>query len=75
MLLKLHVDTFRGDLKLAALGDLDRLSRSITRTGLAVLDLLDDIVALEDLAENDVLAIEPTAMTCISQSKVSKHQS
>lgn len=59
--LKLHVDTFRGNLELAALGDLDRLSRSITSAGLGVLDLLDDIVALEDLAENDVLAIEPTA--------------
>lgn len=59
-LLKLHVDTFRGNLKLAALGDLDGLNRSITSAGLGVLDLLNDIVALEDLAEDDVLAIEPT---------------
>ena len=55
------MDTFGGNLKLTTLGDLDGLSRSIARAGLGVLDLLDDIVALEDLAEDDVLAIEPTA--------------
>lgn len=55
------MDTFRGNLELAALGNLDGHGGSIARTGLGVLDRLDDIVALEDLAENDVLAIEPTA--------------
>ena len=55
------MNTFGGDLKLAALGDLDGLRGLVAHALLAVLDLLDDIVALEDLAEDDVLAIEPTA--------------
>lgn len=55
------MDTFFGDLQLAGLGDLDRLLGLVTRLGLDVLDLLDDIVALEDLAEDDVAAIEPAA--------------
>jgi hypothetical protein len=55
------VDTFRGHLELAALGDLDRLGRAVARLGFGLLDLLDDVVALKDLAEYDVSAIEPTA--------------
>ena len=58
--LKLHVDTFFGDLQLAALGDLDSLDGLVARLGGDVLDLLNDVIALKDLAENDVAAIEPT---------------
>ena len=57
--LKLHVDTFRGDLQLSALGDLDLLNGLVARGGRGVLDLLDDVVSLEDLAEDDVPSIEP----------------
>jgi hypothetical protein len=54
-----HVNTFRGDLQLAALGDLDSLDGLVASSGRVLLDLLHDIVALENLAEHDVLAIEP----------------
>lgn len=63
-LLELNVNTFRGDIKLAALGDLDRLDGSVGTASLGVLDLLDDVVALEDLTEDDVLAIEPPGDGC-----------
>jgi hypothetical protein len=57
--LELNVNTFRGDIKLAALGNLDSLDGSVRRSSLGVLDLLDNLVALEDFTEDDVLAIEP----------------
>jgi hypothetical protein len=60
------VDTFGGDLKLARLGDLDRLDGLVAGLGLGVLNLLDELVALKDLAEDDVAAIEPTAREKIS---------
>jgi hypothetical protein len=56
--LKFNVNTFRGDLQLSALGNLDRLD-GLVRLGLDLLDLLDDVEALEDLTEDDVTAIEP----------------
>ena len=61
--LKLHMDTFFGDLQLAALDDLDLLDGPITRLGRSVLNDLDDLVALEDLAEDNVTAVEPTMAT------------
>lgn len=54
------MDTFRGDLQLAALDNLDGLDRLVARGGLGVLDLLYNVVALEDLAEDNVAAVEPT---------------
>lgn len=57
--LKLDVNTFFGDRELAALGDLDRLDGLVAAGRLGVLNLLDNLVALENLAEDDVLAIEP----------------
>ena len=64
-LLELDVNTFRGDLELAALENLDRLDGSVASTGLGLLNLLDDLVALEDLAEDDVLAIEPPVIVLL----------
>lgn len=61
--LKLYVNTFFGDGNFTGLGDLDRLNGAVTRLGLDLLNLLDDIVTLEDLAEDDMAAIEPTART------------
>ncbi len=58
--LKLHVNTFCGDLQLAALGNLDRLDGLVARRCLGVLDLLHDLVALKNLAEDDVAAVEPS---------------
>lgn len=59
--LEIHVNTFGRDLELAALGDLDGLDRAVAGLGgLRVLDLLDDFVALKDLAEDDVTSVEPT---------------
>ena len=57
--LELNVNTFGRDLELAALGDLDLLAGLVAGALGAVLDLLDDVVALEDLAEDDVAAVEP----------------
>lgn len=59
--LKLHVYTFCGNIQLAALGNLDSLEGFVARCGLGLLDFLDDLVALEDLAKDDVAAIEPAA--------------
>ena len=57
--LEFRVNTFRWHLELSALGDLDSLGRLVARALGDVLDLRDDLVALEDLAEDDVAAIEP----------------
>lgn len=54
------MDTFRRHLQLAALGDLDRLSRLVTSALLDVLNLLDNVVALQDLTEDDVAAVQPS---------------
>lgn len=64
--LKLHVDTFFGNGKLAALGDLDGHLGLVSGVLLDILDLLDDFVALEDLAENNVLAVQPAADLLVS---------
>jgi hypothetical protein len=56
--LEFNVNTFRGHLQLSALGDLDGLD-GFVRLGLDLLDLLNDVKALEDFAEDDVTAIEP----------------
>lgn len=53
------MNTFLWHLELSALGDLDSLDRLVSSTLLHVLNLLHDLVALEDLSENDVAAIEP----------------
>jgi hypothetical protein len=53
------VDTFFWHLELAALSDLDGLDWLVVGALGRILDLLDDFVALEDLAEDDVAAIEP----------------
>ena len=57
--LELNVYTFFGNRQLARLGDLDRLNGLVARPGLDLLDLLDNVVALEDLAEDDVTAVKP----------------
>ena len=57
--LELGPDTFVRHLDLPALGDLDGLPRLVARTLGAVLDLLDNVVALEHLAEDDVFPVEP----------------
>lgn len=55
------MNTFGRDLQLAALGNLDSLLGLIAGKGLEVLDLVDNIVALEDLAEDDVAAVQPAS--------------
>lgn len=62
--LELNVYTFVWNLQLARLDDLDRLNGLIARLGLDLLDLLDNIVALEDLAEDDVTAVKPPVKQC-----------
>lgn len=59
MHLELDVDTFRGDVKLAALGDLDSLSGFVAAGGFESLNFVYNLVALEDLTEDNVTAIEP----------------
>lgn len=60
------MDTFRGNLQLATVRDLDRLIRFVARLGLDVLNLGHDIKALQNLAENDVLAIKPAIRAQVS---------
>jgi len=55
------VDTFFWNLELAALGDLDGIGWLVARGLGRILDLLDNLVALENLAEDDVAAIEPAS--------------
>ena len=53
------MNTFWWHLQLAALGDLDGGLGSVAGLRLRLLDLLHHVVALQDLAEDDVSAIEP----------------
>lgn len=53
------MNTFRWHLELSALGDLDRLDGLVARSLGHVLNLLDDVVSFEDLAEDHVAAVEP----------------
>lgn len=54
------MNTFFGNRQLSALDNLDR-EVGFVAGSLDVLDLLDDVVALKDLAEDDVLAVQPAA--------------
>lgn len=49
------------NLKFAALGDLDGRLGLVAGARGNILDLLNDFVALEHFAKNDVFAIEPAA--------------
>lgn len=51
--------TFCGRLQFSAVSDLDRLLGLVSGSFGYVLDLLDNVIALEDLAEDDVTPIEP----------------
>jgi hypothetical protein len=53
------VYTFLGHLELSALGNLDRLDRLVASALGHVLNLVDNLVALKNLAKDDVAAIEP----------------
>jgi len=57
--LQLHVNTFGGNLELAALDDLDIVDGPVGLGCGRVFDLFDYIVALKNLAEDDVAAVEP----------------
>jgi hypothetical protein len=57
--LEFSVNTFLGDLKLAALGNLDRLDGLVAGSLGYALNLVDDLVALEHLAEDDVASVQP----------------
>ena len=59
--LEFRVDTFFWHLELAALSDLDGLGWLVAGALRRILDFLDNLVALEDLAEDDVAAIEPAS--------------
>jgi hypothetical protein len=53
------VYTFLGHLELSALGNLDSLHRLVAAALGHVLNLVDDLVALKNLAEDNVAAVEP----------------
>lgn len=57
--LQLCVDTFFRHLQLATLGDLHRLRRLVARLLLYILDRIDYVVALKNLPEHDMAAVEP----------------
>lgn len=54
------MNTFRRNIQLATLDNLDLVDRLVAAAGGTVLNLVDDLVALEDLTEDDVATIEPT---------------
>lgn len=56
------MNTFSRNLQLSALDDLHVRLGLVAVAGLSVLNRGDDLHALEDLAENDMLAIEPTGL-------------
>ena len=60
--LEFDVNTFRGDLKLAALRNLDGLNGLVACGGRAVFDLLDKLVTLENFAKHNVTSIEPAEL-------------
>jgi hypothetical protein len=64
MYLELDVNTFRRNFQLAALGDRDRLGGLIASRGLDLLDLVNNVIALEDFAEDNVSTVEPTVIRC-----------
>lgn len=73
--LELSVNTFGGNLQFAALGNLDSLHGLVARSSLEVLDLVNDVVALEDFAENDVAAIQPArqrilGLNCLQETEM-----
>lgn len=60
------MQTFCGNLELAALGDSDSILGLVAASLGHVLDLLDDLVALKDFAEDDVLAIQPAGVPLVA---------
>lgn len=63
------MDTFRGDGELAALDDLDLLDWAVICLSWDILNLLYNVIALKDLAEDDVTTIQPTAGRMISNAQ------
>jgi hypothetical protein len=55
------VNTFGRDLQLAALGNLDSINGLVAGSRLAVLDLVNNVVALEDFAKDDVASVQPAS--------------
>lgn len=66
--LELHVNTFFGHRQLSTLDDLDGLLGLVAGVLLDVLNLLNDVIALEDLAEDNVLAVQPAVFKISSVS-------
>lgn len=60
--LELCVSTFFWWLQLSTLCDLHDGGRLVPSAFRHVLNLLNDVVALKNLAKNNVLAVEPTAI-------------
>jgi hypothetical protein len=58
---EIHVDTFWWHFELAGLGNLHRRLGLVAGQRLAGLDLLYNIVALQNLAEDNMSAVEPPA--------------
>lgn len=57
--LEFHVDTFFWHRQLSALGNLDGLLGLVAGVLLDVLNLFDNVVAFEDFAKDNVLAVQP----------------
>lgn len=58
-ILELNVNTFCGNLEFTTLDNLDGGKGLVTGGSLEVLDLVDNVVALEDLSEDDVTSVQP----------------
>lgn len=58
--LEFHMDTFFWDFQFAGFGDSDGPHRAVTIAGLALLNLGDNIHALENFAEDNVSSVQPS---------------
>lgn len=60
------MNTFGRNLQLSALDDLDLFERLVAGFGSALLNLFNNVVALEDLAKDDVTTIKPPRILSVS---------
>lgn len=66
--------TLRRGVQLATLDNLDLLNGPIIGAGFRILDLLNNVVALQDLAKDNMTTIKPTGVresgSCIHNAKI-----
>ena len=72
--LKLRMGTFFWHRQLPRLCNLDGLDRLVPRALLHILNLLNDIVAFQNLTKDDVLSIQPSSVKLVQNPKWESEQ-